>query len=157
DRLVDQLRLELAGPPELLDPSRHRGLAGIGLELLHHLDHGGVAELLAELATETVELTNRVGLPPGLRLGTTGVQLFGQAVRRAGIDCPDLDPGLIEADLYDAPSGADLMIGAAGVGLGHLRLLAYDADPQHLIRARSCASMLLEPAEPDQPPATSRR
>jgi hypothetical protein len=43
---------------------------------LHHLSTPGVAALLADLAGFTVTAAARVGLPPGLFLGTTGGNLF---------------------------------------------------------------------------------
>ncbi|GAA1984594.1 lanthionine synthetase LanC family protein [Catenulispora subtropica] len=102
------------------DPSApidlYAGSAGLGLELLHHREQPGVAQAVDMLANWTVRQSRE--LSAGLYSGRTGVALF---LQRAGVSYRDEDPW--PADRPEGgPPEADLIEGAAGVGLGHLLL-----------------------------------
>ncbi|MYV99403.1 serine/threonine protein kinase, partial [Streptomyces sp. SID3343] len=51
----------------------YAGAAGVGLELLHHTDHPGVAEAVADLARRTATHPELASLPSALYTGRTGV------------------------------------------------------------------------------------
>src|SRR5581483_11805782 len=157
DDLLDQAEEILRGVPggpADHDGSIYSGTAGLGLELLHHVKHERAAEVVAALAPFTAGAAARVGLPPGLFLGVTGVDVFlGQAADH-GIDVPG-GPRAASIPGPDwEPVNADLVTGAAGVGLGHLALHRATGDPAHLDVARNCASWLGQtgPAAEDPPP-----
>ncbi|MFJ5925012.1 class IV lanthionine synthetase LanL [Kitasatospora sp. NPDC092948] len=129
------------GGADLVD--LYSGSAGLGLELLHHLDHPGVRDAVTALADWTARRTR--SLPPGLYSGRTGVDLFLAA---AG-----LPPGpTVELPAHGPDGGppeADLIDGVAGIGLGHLLLARYDEprhDPRHdrhLAVAATCHELLV--------------
>jgi len=118
----------------------YTGSSGLGLELLHHTARPGVAEAVDLLAHWTARHSR--GLPAGLYSGRTGVALF---LQRAGILYHDDDP--LPRDRPDGGSpGADLLADAAGIGVGHLLLLAGsdDVDWQwHLAVAAECHRILM--------------
>ncbi|MFI5837846.1 class IV lanthionine synthetase LanL [Micromonospora sp. NPDC051300] len=124
-----------------VDGSVYTGSAGVGLELLHHLDAPGVPELLDRLATHTVAANARTDVPPGLFLGSTGSHLFLARLRQAGFD---VTLPAIPAVPYDTDDEHDdIMTGTAGAGLGHLHLADVLDDPAHLDAARACVDRLL--------------
>ncbi len=130
------------------DASVYTGSAGIGLELLHHTQSAEVRGILGDLAAFTAATARRVGLREGLYTGTTGVDIFLQRAREAGVPVPGRHggPGLPPPGF--TPAGDDLIAGAAGVGLGHLLLFRASGDRRHLEVARHCARILTDPAEP---------
>jgi tRNA A-37 threonylcarbamoyl transferase component Bud32 len=134
---------------EAHDASLYTGSAGVGLELLQHAEHGEVADRLEQLVTFTAQAVRRVHLPPGLYTGRTGADLFvgqalklgvGSAIEFAGAAVPPAD---------FRPEGDDLIVGAAGVGLGHLALFRLTGDQQHLAVSRRCVSLLMNRARPE--------
>ena len=154
-----------------VDGCVYRGGAGIGLELLEHLDAPGTTELAAELVRFSEHGADVVRLGAGLWTGRTGLDYFRlSALRR-------LPPGSLkptgEFDEFDEfgefgesgvsairpdwkPEYCDLISGASGVGLGHLLMHELDGRPEHLDLARRCAEHVLAapaPAEDDQPGA----
>ncbi|MEN3609787.1 lanthionine synthetase LanC family protein [Plantactinospora sp. ZYX-F-223] len=144
--LLDQTRRLMATPPSrsaAIDASVYNGAAGVGLELLEHLDQSGVADCLRDLVPFTIQAMTAIDLPPGLMTGRTGVDLFLLSARRRGFDLGPGYPGphLPAADW--APEDEDLMSGAAGVGLGHVLLHRATGDPAHLGVARRCAEFVL--------------
>jgi tRNA A-37 threonylcarbamoyl transferase component Bud32 len=130
--------------PAAHDASIYRGSSGIGLELLAHPGTPGVAELLSDLAAFSVAAAERVRLPPGLFLGTTGVSIFLRQAAASGIAVPTPPWDGPGADWQ--PASNDLIAGAAGVGLGHLWLYQADGDPAHLAVAFRCAQHLMADA-----------
>jgi serine/threonine protein kinase len=140
--LVDKHLLEQ--PPAAfasIDGSVYTGSAGLGLELLHHRDHGDVPEVLRRLAAHTVSANERSTPLPGLFLGSTGSHLFLGQMAAAGFDVPlppIPDPPYQTEDEHD-----DVITGTAGVGLGHLFLFDALGDPAHLDAARVCVEHLM--------------
>jgi serine/threonine protein kinase len=128
------------------DASIYSGSSGIGLELLHHMNEPETAPLLADLAAFSVAAAQRVKLPPGLFLGTTGVSIFLRQATARAIPVP---AGLGELPGPDwLPDGEDLISGAAGVGLGHLWLHQATGDPAHLAVAVRCGEAIMAQATP---------
>ncbi|MEO3821915.1 lanthionine synthetase LanC family protein [Plantactinospora sp. B24E8] len=144
--LLDQTRRMMAGPvgqSTLVDASVYNGTAGIGLELLEHVDQPGVADCLRDLVPYTVQALAAIDLPPGLMTGRTGVDLFLSSARRHGFDAGPGYPGPhLPAGDWE-PVEEDLTSGAAGVGLGHVLLHRATGDPAHLAVARRCAEWVL--------------
>ncbi|MEQ4719918.1 lanthionine synthetase LanC family protein [Nonomuraea sp. B19D2] len=137
--LLAQTRRILADPPTLAySTDVHDGTAGIGLELLEHLDVPGVADCVHDLAAVTVRAMPP-HLPPGLFHGRTGVDVFLIRARDHGIAPPDEYRGPYVPGVEWKPEGPGLITGAAGVGIGHLLLSQHDADPAHLAVVRRCA------------------
>jgi hypothetical protein len=104
---------------------------------------------LADLAAFTVAAAQRVGLPPGLFLGRTGVSFFLHQAAANGIPVPatvDYRPG---PDWE--PEGDDLVAGAAGAGLGHLWLFRATGDRAHLEVAIRCGRGIVSGATPASP------
>jgi hypothetical protein len=153
--LMDQTRRVLSEVPRNeqvgVDGCVYRGGAGIGLELLEHLDTPGVPELVAELVPFSVRGADVVRLGPGLWTGRTGLDYFrlSAAQRLAPGAVPDL--GAAQTPGRDwKPEYSDLISGASGVGLGHLLLHDLDGRPEHLDIARLCADHVLTGALPDE-------
>jgi tRNA A-37 threonylcarbamoyl transferase component Bud32 len=149
-REVDQI---LAGPADTdaaYDACLYTGSAGIGLELLHHADDSTVASRLADLAVVSAAAARRVHLPHGLYTGRTGVDIFLQQAFDHGHTTKSLGglDGLAVPPPGFRPAGDDLIVGAAGLGLGHLLLFRANGDQRHMDVARRCVSMLTGPAEP---------
>ena len=123
------------------DACVYSGSAGIGLELLEHLDRPGVADCLDALVPFTAEALAEVGLPPGLLTGSTGVEIFLHRAAARGFatghrrTLPDPDW---------SPAHDDLVTGTAGVGIGHLLRYSETLDPAHLAVAQRCARSLLD-------------
>jgi tRNA A-37 threonylcarbamoyl transferase component Bud32 len=136
---------------EAHDASVYSGSAGIGLELLHHLDDRQAAARVGDLAVFTARAASRVSLPPGLFTGGTGVAVFLQQVTQRGIEATGAGSGsgrtMLPPDFK--PEGDDLIVGAAGVGLGHLILYRASGDPAHLDIARRCSDALMGTARPE--------
>jgi hypothetical protein len=137
------------------DASIYQGSSGMGLELLHHLSAAGTAAMLGDLATFSVAAAQRVKLQPGLFTGTTGVTVFLQEAAARGVTVPASPweppgPGW-------RPQDSDLSSGAAGVGLGHLRLHQASGDPRHLAVAVRCGQDIAAGLAPSsQAPAPTR-
>ncbi|MER5559030.1 class IV lanthionine synthetase LanL [Streptomyces sp. NPDC002506] len=140
----------------------YAGAAGVGLELLHHLDRPGVPRAVAELADQSARHPELPRLSAALYIGRTGVDLF-LAAAKGPIEAPPCDP---------APSDdtGDQIGGTAGTGTGHLILAARaeaDGRPtdaaRHLTMAGDCATTLLArqsempgtAPEPSRPAASS--
>ncbi|MEW9552409.1 lanthionine synthetase LanC family protein [Nonomuraea sp. NPDC050783] len=118
------------------DASLYSGSAGVALELLRHRDDPAVAALLPRLLEHARVTAERTALPHGLYAGRTGVDL---ALYEAGASkTPALpEPGWL-------PEGPDVIIGAAGVGIGHLLLSGRGLGDCHLRVAERCVDLLAE-------------
>jgi tRNA A-37 threonylcarbamoyl transferase component Bud32 len=127
------------------DASLYTGTAGIGLELLQHAGDAEAADLLTDLVTFSEQTARRVRLPAGLYTGRTGADLFAEYARLHGISCAGDGRAPVPPSDF-RPEGDDLIVGAAGVGLGHLLLYRANGDQQHLEVARRCVSRLLDRA-----------
>ncbi|GAA0593989.1 class IV lanthionine synthetase LanL [Streptomyces crystallinus] len=123
------------------------GAAGVGLELLHHRDHPGVTQAVADLARRTAHHTVLPTLTTALYTGRTGVDLFLEAAAEltgtaeAFVPPPSPRP-------YD--DTGDQIGGAAGAGTGLLVLArrAYAAGRREegdarLAAAKECVGTLL--------------
>ena len=119
---------EGSGPIDL-----YAGSSGLGWELLQHRDRPGVAEAVEELADWTARQTRN--LSASLYSGQIGVALFLQHV-----GLPYNYDDLLPRDRLDGgPPEADLIEGAAGIGLGHLLLAdGSGARDFHLSAAAEC-------------------
>lgn len=124
------------------------GSAGIGVELLHHLDRRGVSTVLGELARWTATAAELPEHPRGLYFGSMGVAVFlvsaGIALRQDAI----LQSGL---GLLDRAVGGpvdsdpeDVTHGLAGLGTGYLILHRLTGAGRHLARAHECAERLVD-------------
>lgn len=140
--LVSCANLALDKPDGVPDASVYRGTAGIGLALLPHLDRPDVATTVARLATCTSDTAARVKLQPALYLGTTGAELFLRRALAAGVAATPLPAGLLFGDPDATFDGDDIIIGAAGVGLGHLLLGELDPRPEHDAMVRRCLDLI---------------
>jgi serine/threonine protein kinase len=146
---VDQILDAGDDTHEAHDASLYTGSAGIGLELLHHADHGEVADRLGHLVTFTAQAVGRVRLPAGLYTGRTGADLFIRRAVELGVSpAGELTSAAVPPPDF-RPEGDDLTVGAAGVGLGHLLLFRLTGDQQHLGVARRCVSLLMNQASPE--------
>ncbi|MES9524359.1 class IV lanthionine synthetase LanL [Streptomyces capoamus] len=173
EAIVDPARAARLNVPTSIDV--YGGSSGLGMELLHHTHRPHVRSTVTALARWTAEQSRN--LPPGFYTGRTGVELFlteaepcaGAVAGDRAVPVPGTDQGAASAYpvLPDrAPDGgppeADLIAGAAGVGLGRLLLARHalrsghrrTAD-RHLAVAADCDRMLasgtarLTPAGPD--------
>ncbi|MFF9850662.1 class IV lanthionine synthetase LanL [Streptomyces litmocidini] len=162
--IVDPVRAARLNVPTSIDV--YGGSAGLGLELLHHAHRPPVRSAVDALARWTAEQSRN--LPPGFYTGRTGVELF---LTEAGTEAgrgTDAEPGTdartgTDADTTTrpapsllperAPDGgppeADLIAGAAGIGLGRLLLARHAlrsgdraAADRHLAVAAACDRML---------------
>ncbi|MEY9857977.1 hypothetical protein ABH935_003590 [Catenulispora sp. GAS73] len=145
-----------------VDGCVYRGGAGIGMELLEHLETPGVPALVAELVPFSRRGADVVRLGPGLWTGRTGLDIFrlsaAQRLAPGILPAADADPAgypltdLAAVETLDAdwkPEYSDLISGASGIGLGHLLLHDLDRRPDHLDIARQCAEHVLANAMPD--------
>lgn len=145
--LLDQSYRSITSSPSSSiahDASIYNGAAGAGLELLHHLDRPGVRERVGQLARFTVRAADEMRLPHGYLAGRTGVDVFLARAAAAGIDVGDDYAGAAIPGPDWQPFGDDLMVGAAGVGLGHLILADLNGDRDHLAVARRCARAICD-------------
>ncbi|MFG2115793.1 class IV lanthionine synthetase LanL [Streptomyces sp. NPDC048718] len=162
--IVDPERAARLNVPTSIDV--YGGSSGLGLELLHHAHRPDVRATVTALARWTAEQSRN--LSAGLYTGRTGVELFlAQAESENG---PGPRPGTgprtgegldVDVDTWSghpavpdrAPDGgppeADLIAGAAGVGLGRLLLARHALDSghrraanRHLAVAADCDRML---------------
>ncbi|MCM2424783.1 class IV lanthionine synthetase LanL [Streptomyces sp. RKAG337] len=127
----------------------YAGSSGVGLELLHHTDHPGVPQAVADLARRTAEHPEVAALTAALYTGRTGVELF---LASAADAFPSSHGGPAPADPSGLPhydGSGDQIGGAAGTGTGLLLLahLARAAGHQeeaaaHLAAAGRCAREL---------------
>ncbi|MFL6112163.1 MAG: lanthionine synthetase LanC family protein [Catenulispora sp.] len=150
---VDQARRVLTEIPRhdqaAVDGCVYRGGAGIGLELLEHLDTPGARELAAELVRFSERGADVVHLGPGLWTGRTGLDYFRLSAARRLRTAGDHPTAWTPAADWK-PEYSDLISGAAGVGLGHVLLHDLDGRPEHLDVARRCADHVLANAAPDE-------
>ncbi|NUR26598.1 MAG: hypothetical protein HOV83_12260 [Catenulispora sp.] len=152
--LMDQTRRVLTEVPRhekvAVDGSVYRGGAGIGLELLEHLDTPGTAELVAELVRFSERGADVVRLGAGLWTGRTGLDCFRlSALRRLPPHTLEVTSGW-GADTDWKPEYCELISGASGIGLGHLLLHDLDGRPEHLDVAHACAEHVLANTAPDE-------
>lgn len=161
--IVDPVRAAQLHVPTSIDV--YGGSSGLGLELLHHAHRPEVRSAVAGLARWTSEQSRN--LPPGFYTGRTGVELFLAGAGLATGPGTDEDarsghPVLPERAPDGGPPEADLIAGAAGIGLGRLLLARHalrsghrDAADRHLAVAAGCDRMLasgtarLTPTGPD--------
>jgi Lanthionine synthetase C-like protein/Protein kinase domain len=148
--LLDQSHRGITAEPSRSiahDACIYSGAAGSGLELLHHLHgerSGEVRGRLGELARFAVRAADEMALPHGYLAGRTGVDVFLARAGAAGVDLGDTYQGPAIPGLDWSPEGIDLLIGAAGVGVGHLLLHELDGRAEHLDVARGCARAILD-------------
>ncbi|WP_163513454.1 lanthionine synthetase LanC family protein [Fodinicola acaciae] len=127
ENVLAAIDARLAEPDGFVEPNVYRGVSGVGLELLHHLDKPGVAEMVRRLQDYCAQSATRLDLPPGLLLGATGVRIFLEQARICGSDGP-----VLPAETAGwRPKGDEITIGAAGIGLGHLVLDRLAPHPDH--------------------------
>jgi tRNA A-37 threonylcarbamoyl transferase component Bud32 len=125
------------------DASLYGGTAGIGRELLWHAHDPVVAGLLPALAAFTARTAVRMRLPPGMYVGSTGVAVFLAEARDRGIELADVDIGALAAVPDDwTPASEDLILGAAGVGIGLLLVERFTGDAARLEVVRCCAKII---------------
>ncbi|MFI1714761.1 class IV lanthionine synthetase LanL [Streptomyces litmocidini] len=146
--IVDPERAARLNVPTSIDV--YGGSAGLGLELLHHADRPSVRSAVDALARWTAEQSRN--LPPGFYTGRTGVELFlAEAGPEAGpgTDAPPAHPLLPGRAPDGGPPEADLIAGAAGIGLGRLLLARHAlrsghraAADRHLAVAADCDRLL---------------
>ncbi|GGQ01442.1 class IV lanthionine synthetase LanL [Streptomyces roseolilacinus] len=146
--ITDPVRAARLNVPTPIDV--YGGSSGLGLELLHHAHRPDVRAAVTALARWTAEQSRN--LPPGFYTGRTGVALF-LAEAGAGTDA-DTDawsggPALPDRAPDGGPPEADLIAGAAGIGLGRLLLARHalrsghrHAADRHLAVAADCDRML---------------
>ncbi|MET8968736.1 class IV lanthionine synthetase LanL [Streptomyces hydrogenans] len=161
EAMTDPVRAARLAIPTSLDV--YGGSSGLGLELLHHTHRPHVRETVAALARWTAAQSRN--LPPGFYIGRTGVELF---LAEAGTRAAPHDGGESGPLPDRAPDGgppeADLIAGAAGIGIGRLLLARHaqrTGDPhtadRHVAVAAACDRMLasgtarLAPTGPDAP------
>lgn len=158
EQATELLSRDSGGAPPGHDSSIYTGAAGLGLELIYHFGEPGIRNVLEDLAAFARDRVREVRLPPGLYVGSTGVEIFLQELNRQGLDVATLSEEDVYPPLPWTPEGDDLFIGAAGIGLGHLILHGYDHDARHLDRARSMADTICStdairsPYDTDTPP-----
>ncbi|MEU3859659.1 class IV lanthionine synthetase LanL [Streptomyces sp. NPDC028722] len=146
--IVDPERAAQLNVPTSIDV--YGGSSGLGLELLHHAHRPHVRSTVTALARWTADQSRN--LPPGFYTGHTGVELFlAEAGLREGTDTDGRSryPALPDRAPDGGPPEADLIAGAAGIGLGRLMLAGHalrsghrDAADRHLAVAADCNRML---------------
>ncbi|MFG3343466.1 class IV lanthionine synthetase LanL [Streptomyces sp. NPDC048018] len=148
--IVDPVAAARRNVPAAIDV--YGGSAGLGLELLHHADRPQVRSAVDALARWTAEQSRNLGA--GLYTGRTGVELFlteagSEPAAGSEREAESGHPTLPERAPDGGPPEADLIAGAAGIGIGRL-LLARNAltrgqsraADRHLAVAAACARML---------------
>lgn len=102
------------------DASFYSGTAGILYELLQHAEPDPSTRIaITHLVETTVAIGKSTVVGPGLYLGAAGTDVVLDLASRSGYCSPEeheLRPISME------PDGADLMYGAAGVGLGTVKM-----------------------------------
>ncbi|MFD8206945.1 class IV lanthionine synthetase LanL [Streptomyces sp. NPDC059695] len=160
--MADPVRAAQLNVPTSIDV--YGGSSGLGLELLHHAHRPPVRSAVDALARWTAAQSRN--LPPGFYTGRTGVELFlaeaGQGAEPSGKPGgkPAAGPGgdtgvapghpvLPERAPDGGPPEADLIAGAAGIGLGRLLLARHalrsghrGVADRHLAVAADCDRML---------------
>ena len=145
DELTDQA---VAEDFTSVDASVYLGSAGVGMELLQHLDRGGerVRATLSRLGDHVLSAAQLVSRRPGLLTGATGIELFVEQGKLAGIQpftayaLPE--PAVPTMDELDG-IGDDLTSGTAGFGLAQLHLYDLTGEDERLDIARYCAESLI--------------
>ncbi|MGY3680023.1 class IV lanthionine synthetase LanL [Streptomyces sp. TE33382] len=164
-RIVDPEHAARLNIPTPIDV--YGGSSGLGLELLHHTGRPGVREAVDALARWTGQQTR--SMSPGFYAGRTGVELFlaeantGTGTEDAGAGStgtaasagqsdhpvPSVHPVLPARTPDGGPPEADLIEGAAGIGLGRLLLARQaraagdlHAADRHRAIAAACDRML---------------
>ncbi|MEU1231826.1 class IV lanthionine synthetase LanL [Streptomyces sp. NPDC005828] len=144
--IVDPERAAQLNVPTSIDV--YGGSSGLGLELLHHAHRPHVRSAVTELARWTAD--QKRNLAPGFYTGRTGVELF-LTKAEAGTDAEARSghPVLPDRAPDGGPPEADLIAGAAGIGLGRLLLARHalgagqrHAADRHLAVAADCDRML---------------
>ncbi|MFJ9928021.1 class IV lanthionine synthetase LanL [Streptomyces misionensis] len=146
--IVDPVRAAQLNVPTSIDV--YGGSSGLGLELLHHAHRPQVRSAVDELARWTARQSRN--LPPGFYTGRTGVELFLAQAGSETASEADARPGcpvLPDRAPDGGPPEADLIAGAAGIGLGRLLLARHalrsgrrPAADRHLAVAAACDRML---------------
>ncbi|MFF7775201.1 class IV lanthionine synthetase LanL [Streptomyces tanashiensis] len=144
--IVDPERAAQLNVPTSVDV--YGGSSGLGLELLHHTHRPHVRSTVAALARWTAEQSRN--LSPGFYTGRTGVDLFlAQAGSETDPGARSEHPALPERAPDGGPPEADLIAGAAGIGLGRLLLARHalrsgdrHAADRHVAVAAGCDRML---------------
>ncbi|MFB7512374.1 class IV lanthionine synthetase LanL [Streptomyces sp. NPDC056144] len=144
--IVDPVRAAQRNVPASIDV--YGGSSGLGLELLHHTHRPQVRSAVAALAEWTAAQARNLG--PGFYTGSTGVELFLAEAGAAGSAAPTSGhPVLPDRAPDGGPPEADLIAGAAGIGLGRLLLARHalrsgdrGAADRHLSVAADCERML---------------
>jgi lantibiotic modifying enzyme len=147
-RQAEQLLDTPLGQRAAHDASIYQGSAGIGLELLHHMSDSRAVHLLTGLAAFSAQAAERAKLAPGLIIGTTGMEIFLRQAATSGIAVPRAATFAPGPDWQ--PDGDDLMVGAAGVGLG-LLWLSRSGEPAQLASAVRCGHGILSGTTPATP------
>ncbi|MFJ5094830.1 class IV lanthionine synthetase LanL [Streptomyces sp. NPDC088557] len=168
--IVDPERAARLNVPTSIDV--YGGSSGLGLELLHHAHRPQVRSAVSSLARWTARQSRN--LPPAFYTGRTGVELFlteaGTAAGAGTTTAVDLEAGARSGHpvLPDrAPDGgppeADLIAGAAGIGLGRLLLARHAlrsghrlAADRHLAVAADCERLLASDTARLTPTGTER-
>ncbi|MEU2353952.1 class IV lanthionine synthetase LanL [Streptomyces misionensis] len=142
--IVDPVRAAQLNVPTSIDV--YGGSSGLGLELLHHAHRPQVRSAVTELARWTANQSRN--LPPGFYTGRTGVELFltqAGSETASGADPRSGHPVLPDRAPGGGPPEADLIAGAAGIGLGRLLLARHalrsgrrPAADRHLAVAAEC-------------------
>ncbi|GIF72082.1 hypothetical protein Asi02nite_16000 [Asanoa siamensis] len=142
--LLISVNEQLDQPEEISDASVYRGTAGVGLSLLRHLDSPGVAATVARIAATTSRTAERVALKPALYVGTTGAEIFLRRALAAGVPGEPLPSELLFGGPDERTEVDDVILGAAGIGLGHLLLRDLDPRPEHDAAIRHCLEFVTE-------------
>ncbi|WUC81060.1 class IV lanthionine synthetase LanL [Streptomyces sp. NBC_00536] len=140
-RIIDPVRAARLSVPTPIDV--YGGTSGLGLELLHHLHRPDVRETVTALAQWTAAQPRSKNMSPGFYSGHTGVELFLTQANTPHTPHPAVPHPLLPSRTPDGgPPEADLIEGAAGIGLGHLLLARHTGDAAHLAAAAECARLL---------------
>jgi hypothetical protein len=115
---------------------------------MRHAHDQGAAAVLPELAAFTARTAKQMRLPLGLFTGSTGGAVFLQEASDHGIETGDEGADTGVAPPGWVPAGDDLMMGAAGVGIGSLLLYRASRKPGQLDMAHRCAEAILAAGEP---------
>lgn len=157
--IVDPERAARLNVPTSIDV--YGGSSGLGLELLHHAHRPEVRSAVSSLARWTAQQSRN--LSPGFYTGRTGVELFLAKAQfttekftaekftaeKVTAEMRTGSPVLPERAPDGGPPEADLIAGAAGIGLGRLLLARHalrsgrpNTADRHLAVAADCDRML---------------